>query len=361
MNKKGFVLGGFIYLLMALFLLLLLTILSVLAANKVSLDKIKDDVLYEVGEESGASMHSFSYNESYYAFIVPTTGLYKIELWGASGGDFLQILGGKGSYTSGTIQLEKGTKLYIYVGGNPGTGETGGYNGGQSIYEGQGLYGRAGGGATDIRLISGSWDDETSLKSRIMVAAGGGGANYRNYADQLCGYGQGNGGAGGGLIGYDGISEEHTYSDCTYGWALGTGGMQTSGGQLVNYSISGTETDRITTGGFGMSLDILNPQSGGGAGYYTGGIGGHGGAGGGSSFISGHNGCDAINASGTHTGQADHYSGKVFSDTIMIDGNGYFWTNVKESQSQMPNPAGGYYDLGVGNSGNGYARITKLI
>ncbi|MFR6022531.1 MAG: glycine rich domain-containing protein [Clostridia bacterium] len=30
-----------------------------------------------------------------------------------------------------------------------------------------------GGGATDIRLVSGEWNDFESLKSRIMVAGGG--------------------------------------------------------------------------------------------------------------------------------------------------------------------------------------------
>ena len=44
----------------------------------------------------------------------------------------------------------------------------------------------------------------------------------------------------------------------------------------------------------------------------------------------------------------------------MIDGNGYKWTNQKEETTQMPNPKGGYYDTGVGHSGNGHARITNL-
>ena len=44
----------------------------------------------------------------------------------------------------------------------------------------------------------------------------------------------------------------------------------------------------------------------------------------------------------------------------MIDGAGYAWTNVKGSLQQMPNPSGGNYALGVGHTGNGYARITYL-
>lgn len=81
--------------------------------------------------------------------------------------------------------------------------------------------------------------------------------------------------------------------------------------------------------------------------------------GGGSSFISGHNGCDAIvEKTGAHTGQAKHYSGRVFTDTVMIDGAGYGWTNVKGGVQLMPNISGGNYANGVGHTGNGYAKIT---
>ena len=99
--------------------------------------------------------------------------------------------------------------------------------------------------------------------------------------------------------------------------------------------------------------------------------------GGGSSYISGHTGCVAIvsdSSTSTRTGTGGascttgtsdnlcsvHYSGKVFTDTVMIDGAGYAWTNTKGSLQQMPNPSGGYYASGVGHSGNGYARITYL-
>ena len=88
--------------------------------------------------------------------------------------------GGNGGYTSGIIQLQKDEKLYVYVGGQGSDAVVGkdspkGFNGG-----GLGTWDHsdddaagAGGGATDIRLVSGNWNDFTSLKSRIMVAAGG--------------------------------------------------------------------------------------------------------------------------------------------------------------------------------------------
>ena len=55
-----------------------------------------------------------------------------------------------------------------------------------------------------------------------------------------------------------------------------------------------------------------------------------------------------------------HYSGYVFSDTVMIDGAGYSWTTTKGSQVQMPKPDGTLYPLGQGHTGNGYAKITFI-
>lgn len=91
---------------------------------------------------------------------------------------------------------------------------------------------------------------------------------------------------------------------------------------------------------------------------------------GGSSFISGHNGCNAINYTQStsssnivHTGNAVFsYNGVnyTFTNTKMIDGAGCVWTTQKGGTEQMPNPSGGYYTLGTGHSGNGYARITNM-
>ena len=72
--------------------------------------------------------------------------------------------------------------------------------------------------------------------------------------------------------------------------------------------------------------------------------------GGGSSFISGYSGCNAISESSTssniiHTGQPNHYSGKVFNNAQMIARN-----------ASMPNHDGN--GNMTGNSGNGYAKIT---
>ena len=320
-------------------------------------------------------------------FTTRCTGKYKIEAWGAQGGSIggtgtysngnvriqnITYIGGNGGYTSGIIDLVRNNNLYVFVGGNPASNVTfdssnsnsiiGGYNGGGTIANGQEILGVPGGGATDIRLTTGNWNDFDSLKSRIMVAAGGGGANFRNQ-----GYGEGNGGEGGGLTGLDGYEAltEGSYfrSDYEYGYIVGLGGTQTHGSIAEMHRLDGTVVayDQFGTSGFGYGGGV---QSGAGSGYYGGGASGHAGAGGGSSFISGYSGCDAITETSTssnivHTGQANHYSGKVFTNGVMIDGKGCNWSTGSAANcgTNQPQPDG---TNAVGHSGNGYARITYL-
>ena len=76
-------------------------------------------------------------------------------------------------------------------------------------------------------------------------------------------------------------------------------------------------------------------------------------ASGGSSYISGYDGCNSIAESSTekniiHTGNIIHYSGKYFLYTRMESGRNY-----------MPSPSDTTTEV-QGNSGNGYAKITKM-
>lgn len=313
---------------------------------------------------------TFDYTGKSEEFTVPCNGNYTIELWGASGGvttgrDASNSFG-KGAYTNGEILLKRNSKLFIYVGGQGITGKgdctsskiTSGFEIPMSFNGGGGLTsfanGSSGGGATDVRLVYGVWNEFESLKSRIMISAGGGGAG-----------GLGQGGSGGALTGISGniksaaLSHEHTIS---------TGGTQVSVGTKTIYNINGnSQYVNDTVGEFGVGGHGAGKKcagSGGGGGYYGGaGVRNMGGAGGGSSFISGHNGCDAIASSSTltnivHTGQANHYSGYVFKNTVMIDGAGYRWTNIKGEQTGMPTHDG--KSTMTGNTGNGYAKITYI-
>ena len=259
---------------------------------------------------------NFDYTGNVQTYTVPLTGTYKIECWGASGGNEASTYGGRGAYASGFLNLRNIT-IYVFVGGQgesrgDGTGTTykGGFNGGGTTG-----YASGGGGATDIRLINGTWNDFNSLKSRIIVASAGTGADLSE-----------SGHYGGALIGTNGLG--------------GDGGSQTAGGK-----------GEIENGGFGYAGGEGTDGGGAGNGYYGGGDSNtdqkNGGSG--SSFISGYPGCNAISESSTstniiHTGSPNHYSGYVFTNMEMIAGN-----------SSMPAPSGG---TEIGHSGNGYARIT---
>ncbi len=291
----------------------------------------------------GPTEWTFDYTGSEQTFTVPISGTYKLETWGAQGGNAIYTnysgTGGKGSYAGGVIEFNANTKIYVYVGGKGTNGNNsraatlieGGYNGGgnnQSLDSAS----PAGGGATDIRLTNGLWNNFDSLKSRIMVAGAGGGSGIENVGAP----GGLNAGVYGTLYGGNGTS--------TSGGAAGTGYSHNSGATNGTFGVGGNGGRYITGAG--------------GSGYYGGGGGNHyspatsGGGGGGSSFISGHDGCDAISENSTasniiHTGQSIHYSGYYFTQTIM-----------KSGDETMPSHDG--KSTMTGNSGNGYARITLI-
>lgn len=312
---------------------------------------------------SGPTEFDFDYTGDVQTFTAPVSGTYKIAAWGASGGDVTindaTYQGGLGGYTSGLISLEENQTLYIYVGGFPSSYE-GGYNGGAQGGTGDDGKYTGGGGATDIRINNGNWNNFDSLKSRIMVAAGGAGTGYYSSESIL-------GGSGGGLNGSVGnIKSCDDSLDMNH--IIATAGTQNKGGLgCQNCRKASCNTGN---GYFGYSTIIgYGYGTGGGSGYYGGGTGGDtscnvsSGAGG-SSFISGHNGCDAIKKESTedniiHTGGSIHYSGLYFTNTVMIDGNGYNWTSEKGDYLGMPSHSDN--SIIKGNHGNGYVRITMLL
>ena len=175
---------------------------------------------------------TYDYTGNYREFIAPKTGYYKLETWGASGGNTdSSYIGGKGGYSTGIIQLQKGEKLYIHVGGTTTT-TAGGYNGG-----GASLAYRGGGGATHIATKNGLLKSLSSSKDSILIVAGGGGGAAHT----------GDGGAGGGTSGINGESASDTY---------GRGGTQTAAGYNA---------------GFGYGGKDYRHGGGGGGGYYGGG------------------------------------------------------------------------------------------
>ena len=202
-------------------------------------------------------------------YTIPTTGTYKLEVWGAQGGSFSDtIYGGYGGYSKGLMHLKKDTILYINIGGTA-TSTASGYNGGGSSNNKN----KGGGGATHIATVSGLLSTLSSKTSNILIVAGGGGGSDNWSTGAL-------GGNGGGI---QGTSATIT-TDKTFKYA--TGGSQTTGG--TNYT---TGSYTATNGSFGQGGASQSAYGGGGGGgYYGGGAGGassswSAGGGGGSGYI----------------------------------------------------------------------------
>ena len=213
-------------------------------------------------------------------------GYYFVALWGANGGFGCRNAvrkdpGGQGAFVSARLEVRKALDLFLFVGSsgknssclrntNAAGGWNGGGMGGMDTDDGKGYAGvgndgaGGGGGATDLRLEgAGGWDDLESLKSRILVAAGGSGSQFDR-----------NGAPGGDLVGYY-TNESNDFVESitsqTNGNALGKGA-------------DGAADERI-------------PSSGAGGGYYGGNAGKEGHwdisttASSGSSFAAGYKGC----------------------------------------------------------------------
>ena len=302
--------------------------------------------MMEVASIGGNKTLNFRFRDSPYLVTLPP-GKFKFEAWGAAGNENKcsyspDYIIGRGGYTKGVINFKKAQVIYVYV------GEKGNY---RTVFNSHYESGNDGGGATDFRLVNAGkeWYNFESLKSRIMVAGGGGGADCYK------------GGDAGGLTGSNGIGSDW--------WGnVATGGNQTSGGQ-PGISIN-SDYHNITRvpfpGRFGISgsgkcIENGNPNitcnsagSGGGGYYGGGGNSGDGGGGGGSSYISGHEGCISILPNATDeielqpSNDSFHYSNLYFTDTVLLGGN--------ESIPLFNYTEGSM----IGNEGEGFARITYL-
>ena len=242
-------------------------------------------------------------------------GLYLFECCGATGGDSGSAKGASGAYVSGVINIKTLTNFYVYVGKKGTHGNSSSFNGG-----GRGSNnGASGGGATDIRLVD--KQDFSGLRSRIIVASGGGGANKFS---EGC-----TGGTGGIVQGQPGIENGKKGNNI-----VPTGGTQVSGGEK-GYPIKYYADWNGTSGSFGNGgTAAVNKRygSGGGGGYFGGGGGNDGpdsttsGAGG-SSYISGYNKCLAISKSMTDINSpimldhSKHYSGFFFRNITVKEGS----------------------------------------
>lgn len=307
--------------------------------------KLNNNKMYGIGSaNSNGAVMNFDYTGSVQTATL-TPGRYKLECWGAQGGNSNQSNGtygngGKGGYSTGILNVSTNTTIYITVGGQGQNGvfntrTAGGFNGGGDGYgtNGSGV-GGGGGGASDISLMSPVFShssyfinnirDTNSLLSRIIVAGGGGSAGY-DVSNNAA-----NGGAGGGTTGQDGLSNRVYH---------GTGGKQTTFGT----GGSSEEPNRYSVQAkFGCGASASNSTDvapGGGGGWYGGGL--HcDSAGGGSGYVY------------TPTTASNYPSGCLLNSA-------YYLSNAQTiaGNQSFSSPTGG---TETGHSGNGYVRITKL-
>lgn len=281
-------------------------------------------------------------------------GIYKFEVWGASGGigpgsngssQTAYKVQGLGGYSVGILKLKSKSTLYVYVGGQGeqskginASGYAGGFNGGGNggslTYTSNVTNGSGGGGASDIRI------GQDSLYARVIVAGGGGGASWVDSGSTQ--YGGAGGGTSGIAASLGGTSSKNYYTAAQPGTQSsgGSGGKASS----TSYGKAGN-AGTFGKGGNGPSnsSSIINSGAGGGGGWYGGGSGfaakggaqGHGA--GGSGFV-----WTGSNAPSGYLLGSEYY----LTDASTIAGN-----------ASMPSTSGG---TETGHTGNGYARITAI-
>ena len=225
---------------------------------------------------------NFDYTGGEQEFVMPCSGEYKLETWGAQGGE--STYGGYGGFSIGNINLSKSSILYINVGGQgsetfPGTTSGGGYNGGgdgtRVTLNSSTSVRYGGGGATHVATESGLLSKLSNSIDLILIVSGGGGGG-KNNESEITKYG----GNAGGYIGNSAVNDNSNPQVSS-----GGGGTQTGGGSAGLSNNFGN----ATAGSFGQGGVGVAHASGGGGGYYGGGGGARnlidGAGGGGSGYI----------------------------------------------------------------------------
>ena len=153
LNNKGFAITTVVYGLAIMGILLVGIIMSTIATNRTNTRTLVKSIEEELNRFNKSSTNFKPIGNDTQEFTVPENGggWYRIELWGAQGGNGG---GGLGAYTSGVIKLNSGDRLYIYAGkagttGNPGE-------------------------SSEVRIRGGDYNSQISKESSIMIAAGGG-------------------------------------------------------------------------------------------------------------------------------------------------------------------------------------------
>ena len=248
-------------------------------------------------------------------FTAPLTTTYKIECWGASGGNVGSWeAGAKGGYSIGYKSLTATNKLYICVGSKGSNrsgsiggigGYNGGGNGGNGCQDSTRVYygGGGGGGATHVAISDRgelkNYENYYQQELLLVAGAGGGGATHIS-----------KGGVGGGVNGGNVVAYDNTYTI--------DGATQTSGYAFGQGQNGKTKTVIDAWGAEG--------NGGGGGGFYGGPASQEGG----------------LKSDCAGTGGSGYVDGVTYGTTIAGD-------------QTFPSPTGG---TETGHEGNGYCIIT---
>ena len=265
-------------------------------------------------------------------------GRYKLEVWGAKGGDSTgrgtgsranqsSVRGGLGGYSQGILNLTKDETIQIYVGeegrsSNPSDGcvTSGGFPDGGGT--------KTGHCNSNYSTVPGTGGGSTSIRIRnnlVILAGGGGGASGSStYADQ--------GGYGGGQTG----------GNCYYRGSIQRQGAGTQSGSTQGLGEIQGDPGQFGSGASGKYSQGCDSGGGGGGGWYGGGSGGY-----------GNNGL--CSSGGGGSGWVLPYIASSFMLNITYDLSD---SKCLGGNEEFPTPDGKGTERG--HAGSGFAKITPL-
>jgi hypothetical protein len=265
-------------------------------------------------------VYEFPYTGNIVEFTVPTSGTYKIEAWGATGGGGHTPMGPKGAYSKSFVFLIKDERIKILVGekGYPGNNI-----GTDHIYCG------GGGGGTFIAK------DRTPL----CVAGGGGSLTYNTYLtiqSHACGQStqlSANFGTGQASLKMGGTATTDSYG------AAGGGGFEGNGADGTSYGRGGIS---FINGGARQTSGTYNNSA-------------YGGFGGGASQ---HGYCGHGAGGGGYTGGS---AAPSTSTSIQGGGGGSYYEGFYNNEvSEAISGCNESLPTNPGTNGNGFALLTLL-
>ena len=224
-------------------------------------------------------------NSGIQQWVVPQTGTYTIETFGAEGGaDYINGTGGNGAKMSGEFQFNSGDVIDILV------GQTGG------VYN---LSSQGGGGGTFV----------VQNGTPIIISGGGGGAHGSSYA------------AGG------------TTNSCGTSSNSGSGGCNGNGGTSYYYGAPGG-------GYYSNGINYHNYASNGGYSYQNGGAGGYGSSS--SNAYGGFGGGGGTHGNSGGGGGGGGYSGGGGTNHVTGCGGGSYNSGTNQNNQSAVNSGNGY-------------------